>query len=635
MPHKPLRFAQATLLGCLGLFILGFLAKATEEEETEVTEVTAKDCTYSVNPDEFLAREGRAQEEVFDRALKVQRALAAAETRGAGEIPHRGFIDSEIFGRLAKMNVSPARLATDEEFVRRIYLDLTGRIPYPEDVRAFAADPNRSKRDELIERLLNSPEFVDRWTMWLGDLLQITSNSTNINRELQGRDAFQAWLKSSVASNKSFKDIAYEAVSAWGNTFDPASGAANFAVGATTPMGPVQDTYDTMLVKSATAFLGMAYYDCLLCHNGRAHLDSISLYFGTATRAEAWGMAAHFSRLRMIRDAAPQGDPRFNSFNVASAATGDYNLNTSAGNRPPRTPIGTARTAVPRYRNGAAPQGPYWRERFGEQMVWDPMFARNLVNRLWKHFFNLGLVDPVETLDPARLDPQNPPPAPWALQATHPELLEKLAQQFVASNFSLRGAIRLIAQSSAYQLSSRYDQKWKVEYVPLFARHYPRRLDAEEIHDAVVKGTRVFPFYELQGRSEPVTFAMQMPDTAEPRGNGAAAFMNAFLRGNRDTRPRRQNGSILQQLSLMNDNFVLNRVRITTSPVLMEAAQIQNNEASLEHIYLALLSRAPSAKEREAGVAHLRRAASTAARNQALEDLAWAAINKTEFLFSY
>jgi hypothetical protein len=181
----------------------------------------------------------------------------------------------------------------------------------------------------------------------------------------------------------------------------------------------------------------------------------------------------------------------------------------------------------------------------------DPMLARNLANRLWKAMFNLGLVDPVDQLDPARLDPFNPPPDPWTLQATHPVLLEELANNLANSNWDLRGFLRQIAQSSAYQLSSRYDGNWNIQSVPLFARHYPRRLDAEEIHDAISSATGVFNKYTVQGFADPFQWAMQLPDTSEPRSNGAVAnFLNSFLRGNRDTTQRSQASSILQQLNL-------------------------------------------------------------------------------------
>ncbi|MGH9626920.1 MAG: DUF1553 domain-containing protein, partial [Bryobacteraceae bacterium] len=259
----------------------------------------------------------------------------------------------------------------------------------------------------------------------------------------------------------------------------------------------------------------------------------------------------------------------------------------------------------------------------------------------------LGLVDPVDNLDPDRLDPKKLPAAPWTLQATHPELLEKLAAEFVSNGTNLREFIRLLVQSSAYQLSSRYDGEWKYEYVQLFARHYPRRLMAEEVHDAVtlatgISGQYTYPIRNGQTlprgtrplpQSEPVTWAMQLPGPNEPGNNGNARnFMDSFLRGNRDTADRSNAGSIQQQLNLMNDAFVNNRIRVTASPVLRRIASLPSNEEVLDEIFLTFLSRKPSPRERQAGISFLEQAAN---RNEALEDLAWVAINKVDFLFSY
>jgi hypothetical protein len=260
------------------------------------------------------------------------------------------------------------------------------------------------------------------------------------------------------------------------------------------------------------------------------------------------------------------------------------------------------------------------------------MFSRNLANRIWKHFFGLGLVDPVDTLDPARLDPRNPPPAPWALQASHPVLLEQLAEEMERSWYNLRAFVRTVVESSAYQLSSRYGGEWKLDYVPLFARHYPRRLEGEEIHDAIVRATGGGAEYPVGGWTAPVAWAVQLPEPAEPRSNGrVAAFMNAFLRGNRDTQPRSQSGSILQQLALMNDPFVTNRVRLSASPVLQQAGKL-DDAGAIDLLFLSFLSRRPDAAERDKALAQLSAAPN---RNAALEDLAWALANKVEFVFSY
>jgi hypothetical protein len=330
--------------------------------------------------------------------------------------------------------------------------------------------------------------------------------------------------------------------------------------------------------------------------------------------------------------------------------SGQYNLNTDFGNRPNREPLGTERSLAPVYRDGTpAPLDTNWRVAFASKLVADPMFGRNFANRLWKEFFGMGLVDPVDTLDPDRLDPRSPPPAPWTPQATHPELLERLAEYFTANNTDLRGFIRLLVESNAYQLSSAYEGEWRLDYVPLFARHYPRRLEAEEIHDAITKATGVpgsytWPLVNGQTiprgapveQSEPVAWAMQLPDPSEPRNNGAVReFMRPFYRGNRDTAQRMQAGSILQQLNLMNNAFVTNRTKVSVSPSLREIAAIPEDRWLVEELFLRFLSRRPTDHEMDKAAAHLAAATTPQRRNVAVEDIAWACINKVDFLFSY
>jgi hypothetical protein len=453
-----------------------------------------------------------------------------------------------------------------------------------------------------------------------------------------------------VTERKSLKDIAYDCVNGGGSNYLMESGHANFPLVASTPMGPIQDTYDTMLSRAVSTFLGLGYYDCLLCHNGRGHLDQLSLWGRSGIRMDAQRMAAFFSRLQFTNHPETT-DPNsyfFNSRLVTERTTGQYDLNTTNGNRPVRCAPGASvvnnrcsatLSLTPEYHYTAAKPaaGRMWRESFADNMVWDPLFSKNLANRIWKQMFNLGLVDPVDTFDPARLDSKNPPPEPWTLQATHPQLLDRLAEELYHNNFNLREMVRLIAESSAYQLSSRYAGEWKLEYVPLFARHYPRRLEGEEVADAVVKATAVANPYAVQGYAEPMRWAMQLPEPLEPRNNAGNAlnFMNAFLRGNRDTQQRNQSGSILQQLNLMNDQFVLNRVKVGASAPLRALANTANNQQVVDDLYLLFLGRSPSAYERSESVNFLAKAATQAARNTAVEDLAWTMINRLEFIFSY
>lgn len=391
----------------------------------------------------------------------------------------------------------------------------------------------------------------------------------------------------------------------------------------------------------------MAHYDCVNCHNGRGHLDQISLWGSQTTRQQAEQMSAFFARTRLTgypSPAPPPGqtssDPYYQSTTVENITTAaGYDLNTNYGNRPNRVPYNgqKTQTLTPVYQySGETPKNNYWRDEFARMLIQDPMFARNLANRLWKQMFNLGLVDPVDTLDPARLDPNNPPPEPWDFQATHPVLLEKLAKALHDTDFDLRAFLKLLAQSNAYQLSSRYDGDWNLTYVPLFARHYARRLEGEEIHDAISKATGVFNKYTVSGFADPFQWAMQLPEPIEPTSNGAVAnFMNAFLRGNRDTTQRNQASSILQQLNLMNDNFVTSRTQVAKSPTLLAISKIADNTAAVDELFLTFLSRKPSSLEQARAIGYLQKAASAAARNTTIEDLAWACINKLDFEFSY
>jgi len=216
-------------------------------------------------------------------------------------------------------------------------------------------------------------------------------------------------------------------------------------------------------------------------------------------------------------------------------------------------------------------------------------------------------------------------------------LLEKLAAELGRSNYSLNDFLRTLVRSSAYQLSSRYAGDWKLEYVPLFARHYPRRLEAEEVNDAILKATAVPNKMLVQGWDTPFDWAMQLPEPLEPRNNAGNAynFMSAFLRGNRDTQQRSQAGSILQQLNLMNDQFVLNRNKVAASPALKAIAAESDNNQTIDDLWLIFLSRKPTDAERTEALTALTKTANASQRNAAVEDLAWVLINKLEFVFSY
>ncbi len=625
----------------IALSILPSSIAQEQEALLPLTEMGGANCTFKSDPDEYTARESRVRETVQQRAMnfKAGRQMSSSRTAAPGSIELKGIIDQNIFGKLASAGVPSARLTTDEEFVRRIYLDLTGRIPTIEQYRAFIEDKNERKRADLIDRLLYSPEFTDKWTMWWGDLLQNAASNSYRNQLIGARNNFFGWIAQSVSQNKSIKDIVFEVITAKGNTErggieSPSTWLNRWR----TPGGPIEDTYDTLFSRSATSFMGMGHYDCIMCHDGRGHLEQLSLWGRRATRMEAYQMAAYFSRFRFT-DRNQMAAEFPSSTDISDATTNNYNMNTTFGNRPRRVQIGTLRTANPAWRMGEAESNSSdWRAQFATRLVNDKMFARNFANRLWKEMFNMALVEPVDQLDPARLDPKNPPTGEWSLQATHPELLEKLADDLIENNYNLREFMRKLVESNAYQLSSDYGDGWKSDYVPLFARHYVRRLEGEEIHDAIQTATNVVGRYMINGWAEPVSWAMQMPEPIEPSNNlgGSRDFMNLFLRGNRNIQQRSQDGSILQQLNLMNNGFVTGKAKVAASTSLRSIALMTDRGSMADELFLRFLGRMPSETEKTKTMAFLAKAGTVqSAKNTAVEDMAWVMMNKQEFIFSY
>jgi hypothetical protein len=643
------------------LLSAGSLPLGAEEDEQFASTPPEQGCTFKSDPSAFLDAQAKARESIHRRLKEfagVSIVRRSVPSEASAPLPHRNFVDDHILGKLEQMNIQPARLSSDEEFVRRVYLDIIGRIPSAKAVKEFVDSADTNKRGNLIDALVVMPEFNDKWAVWFEDLIGMTEATSTGNRrpQVEGRNSFDRWIREKMSHNASMTSIVTTAITGTGNNYFTENGPANFAVSGSVAMGPIQDSYDMMAVKSTSAFLGLGHYDCLMCHNGRGHLDSLSSWATKTTRADAHRMAAHFARVRynIVREAVQYEHPLYNSTDVQDAATGTYDLNTNSGNRPNRTPYGTERNLSPEYRDGTKASG-NWRAAFAQKLTTDPLFGINFANRIWKEFFGLALVDPVDTLDPDRLDAGKPPQAPWTLQAANPALLQQLARFFVENDTNLRELIKLLTLSSSYQLSSQYDGEWKAEYIALYARHYPRRMWAEEVHDAIVQATGVMPQYSwlmVNGqtvtrgtaanalpKSDPVSWAMKMPDINEPRYNngtqngGVVTFLNTFNRGNRDTARRAATGSILQQLSLMNDNtVVLPKIKMAASPTLRELAKIGDNGALVDELWLTFLSRKPTEVERAKAVSHLQK---ITARNTAIEDLAWAAINKVDFLFSY
>ena len=548
------------------------------------------------------------------------------------EAPQRiNFIDDEIFSELAAAGVEPAPLTTDAKFLRRATLDLTGRIPTREQVEDFEADENPGKRTALIDSLIGSPAFVDYWTLFFGDKFEVGSNYYNFIG-IPGCNLFHRYLRDFVQRDRPYNQVVRELITAAGDSHQ--LGPPNFPVRATQLGDPVQDTWDVLTNRVTTLFLGVQT-QCVSCHNGRRHLEDINLYLTGRTRVEFWRMSAFFSRLVMIGSPADAYGQQVKVF-VHDRSEGFYHGIIDPGNPGPRPPRQPGPYTPAYLLTGEEPASGQWRQELGRILTADRQFARATVNYLWAHFFRIGIVDPPDAWDLARIDPDNPPPAPWALQASHPALLEELTDRFIDGGYRLRPIIRLLAESNAYQLSSTYPGTWKPEYTKLFAKHFPRRLLAEEIYDAVAEATLTRTPMFLDGFDEPLEYAVQLPDTSEPRSNyPVMSFVNQFGRGNWWQQDRTDQTSLIQTLFLMNSfqmNFRLfgNAFGNAANRVArLSAADITDAEA-VRRLFLATLSREPTNNELAIALA-----ANRSNRQIWLSDLQWALLNKTAFLFNH
>jgi hypothetical protein len=680
----------AALAAFLGLGLMGGRvppglqaqsAGASTDDGGDIGVPHAECSFFGTQRDQFLKIGLGADLAAMTQSSTLTTSVAAAlpgaprMTRGrVGSLPStNSLIDEVIFGALGAQGIPAAAPATDVEFLRRVSLDLSGRIPTAQEAVDFINDTAPFKRERTIDRLLGTPQWADRWAMFFGDLYRNTLVTAQVNRYPDGRDAFHLFLRDSLRANKPYDQMAREMLTASGpndgrsyptefasyeqyqnltsdyenNPVTPTP--ASYLVGGLVGGGPVHDTYDGMAVNLARDFLGLSHMDCILCHDGKGHLDSLSAWGAKTKRLEGWQLAAFFSQTALTRPriTPPPGggavmQPRW--WVVGEPARSrPYRLNTTTGNRPSRQPnaAGGQEIVTPVYPfGGSAPSGgESYRQALATSLTADPQFARAIVNYIWKAFFSRGLVEPVDQLDLARLDPSNPPPAPWEIQSPHADLLNALAKSFADRGFDLRWLMREITRSDAYQLSSRYEGVWNPSYEPYFARHQVRRLTAEEIHDALVLSTGVFQPYGVSRALGVKVFAMEFPDVQDvpavgrrdPQGQASISFLNAFLRGDREETQRSGEATILQALQLMNSSLVLDRVKNNGQNPALTAVLQQPDPQAVQLLYLLVLSRLPDEKELASAVQWL----GSGDRSQKAEDLMWSLYNKVDFVFNY
>jgi hypothetical protein len=599
----------------IGLFALWVAAVAAQAPKTPTDHPTAP-----------APATGRS-----DASTLTERLRPSTGPTPATAIARKNLIDEFIFGKMEADRIPHAGVSSDEEFFRRAHIDLTGRITSDEDLRSFLDSTEPGKRDALIDRLVVSRAAKTKWAYFLNDIYKPHSNRVGT----QGKVAFQKWVHDNVHLDRPYNEMVQDmltanAVSNW--YVGPASYVARWVITAVACDDEVhEDTSEELAIHAAKDFLGVDT-SCVSCHNGARHLEKINLYLSQRQRNQLWQMGAFFGKTRVLRRTE------------ITTAQDEYSIDDKGPGFDPsaRTVLrvdrrGPKSLLEPVYMfTGERPDpAKHPRAEFARLLTSDRQFARATVNLLWWEMFGVGIVDPPFSWDLARIDPKNPPPAPWTLQPSHPELLEALAQYFIDHDYSLRSVITLIAKSNAYQLSSQFPGEWKAAYAPYFARKFVRRLKAEEIHDSLVTATNLLTEYVIRTTDLKVKYAMEagpedFTDRGNPSGKQVHFFLDAFGQTNREASERSNDGEITQAILLMNSPFVLDQVKARDGSFLAGLLKQELPEdEKVARLFERFLMRKPTTQE-------VIQAKTVVARgNGGWEDLQWLLVNKVEFVHNF
>jgi len=504
--------------------------------------------------------------------------------------PRRNFIDELVTEKLQSLNLPPSPRSTDQEFIRRAFLDTMGTLPTAEETRAFLSNKSPNKRDELIESLLSRPEFVDYWTYKWSDLLLVQSKKLKV----AAMWSYYNWIRNNVAANTPWDNMVRNLITAQGSTLE--NGAGNFFV--------LHEDPRLMAETTSQAFLGMSV-NCAKCHNHPME---------KWTNDEYYQFANLFARVR-AKTGQNDGDHI-----IFAAASGDLAQPLRGKPQPPRPLEGKALpTDSPEDRRIAladwlvSPDNPY--------------FSRAIVNRVWANFYGVGLVEAVDDL---RIT--NP--------ASNEKLLAATAKYLADQKFDLKALMRAILQSETYQRSSRPLPENAAD-TRFYSRYYPRRLMAEVLLDAFSQVSGVPTEFQTDLRNEnrglgdkyPLGIrALQLPDTKI-----ASYFLKTFGRPDREKTcecERTAEPSVTQVLHIANGDTINQKLAAKGNRIEKLLTDNTQPDKIIEEAYLSSLSRYPTDGEKDRLLKVLNEAAENEKRT-VVEDLFWATLSSKEFLFNH
>ena len=491
--------------------------------------------------------------------------------------PEFNFIDTHVNNKLKRLKIQPADLCSDAEFLRRVTLDLTGLPANGEQTKAFLNDPRESqvKRKARIDELLESPDYVDHWTLKWSDLLM--SNRKFINE--QGVWAFRNWIREQVATNRPYNEFVYDLMTASGSTLE--NPPANYYRIAREPR--------EVMENMTQVFVGTRFV-CAQCHDHP---------FEKWTQTQYYQLSAFFGGVGRKGGRKTEEEVIYDMRSPAQVIHAGTGQSTSA--------------SFPFQIEGLDLKNDNLRVQLGRWLTAkeNPYFAKSLANRYWSYLNGRGIIDPVDDI---RLS--NPP--------SNPELLDTLTSDFVASGFDLKHLLRTIANSHTYQRTFA-TQHWNEDDDVNYSHATPRRLAAEQLYDAIMTATGAPT--NLPG--VPGGFhASQLPDSS-----ASVAFLDMFGRAPRESPcecERSSEVSLAQTLTLINGPTISEAIVHPQGLISKLVAAKAEPKRMVEEIYLSVLNRMPTDTERNQGEKYLVDNKLT----DGAQDLMWALINSPAFLFN-
>jgi len=496
-------------------------------------------------------------------------------------LPRTNFIDGLVWAKLERLGITPSGPCNDATFLRRASLDAIGRLPNPDEVRAFLADTSPNKRETLVDRLLERPEYADFWAnKWL-DLLRPNPYRVGIKAVLN----LDGWVRDAFRRNMPYDEFVRSIVSARGSTFRE---------GIVTVFRDRRDP-DEIAPMISQLFLGIRL-DCAKCHHHP---------FEVWSQEDFYSFAAYFGRIgRKGRGPSPpiSGEEEI----IFAAKTGSVKHPLTGKVLPPKPLFGTI----------ADPGDPEsdLRESLAKWMTSDenPYFAEVIANRVWTELMTRGIVEPVDDLRAT-----NPP--------SNKALLEALAADFRQHKYDLKHLIKTIMTSYVYGLVSD-PVEGNVPDTRNYSRHYRQRLRAEVLLDAISDVTQIPDRFDA---APPNTRAMAIWTHRSP-----SLFLDTFGRPDPNQDPpceRTSDTSVVQVLHLLNSPELHKKVTSESGRAAKLAASDKTPAAIVEELYLLVYGRMPSDDEQALGRELFDRPGGS--RREATEDLLWALFNSPEFLF--